>query len=257
MEKEKLESLLIDYIDGRLGEAEKQAVEQELVKNAEAYTLYEQLKEVIHAMDRSARLEPSPKLRKSFDTMIAEEMASSKQTRTIFFQPAFYRVAAAVALLVVGGGIGFWISQHQRQQEEIARLKEDLQKTKELMMARLDNQQSPSQRILGVMAAYEVTKADDEIVDALVNTMNEDPNSNVRLAAIDALKKFHQEPRVRKALIAALGTQTDPIVQIALIQLMVDMKETQAVKSLQKIIDNNDVLPVVKDEAHAGIFKLS
>jgi hypothetical protein len=257
MEKEKLESLLIDYIDGRLGEAEKQVVEQELVKNADAYTLYEQLKEVIHAMDRSAHLEPSVKLRKSFDAMIAEEMASSKQPKTIFFQPAFYRVAAAVALLVVGGGIGFWISQHQRQQEEIARLKEDLQKTKDLMMARLDNEQSPSQRILGVMAAYEVSTADVEIVDALVRTMNEDPNSNVRLAAIDALKKFHQEPRVRKALIAALGTQTDPIVQIALIQLMVDMKETQAVKSLQKIIDNNDVLPVVKDEAHAGIFKLS
>ena len=36
MEKERLESLLIDYIDGKLSEEERHRVDQELVANAEA-----------------------------------------------------------------------------------------------------------------------------------------------------------------------------------------------------------------------------
>jgi hypothetical protein len=257
MEKEKLESMLIDYIDGKLSEGDKQVVEQELVSNPEAYRLYEQFKEVIQVMDHTSLIEPSSHLKMSFNEMISTEIASEKQARSIFFKPAFYRVAASIALLIMGGMAGFWINQHLRQQDEIAKLKQDLEKTKALMMARLEDKQSPSQRILGVLTSNEISKVDDEIVEALINIMNEDPNSNVRLAAIEALRKFHQEPKVKKALISALSTQTDPLVQIALIQLMVEMKEKQAVKPLQKIIEDQEALPTVKDEAHAGIFKLS
>ena len=108
MDNEKLEMLLIDYIDGKLTDAERQQVEQELVRNENSFRLYEQLKEVIHAIDKSKKLEPSHNLKKQFDEFLATEIkASKKETKIIFFQPAFYRVAAAVALLVVGGGIGF------------------------------------------------------------------------------------------------------------------------------------------------------
>ena len=48
MDNEKLEIQLIDYIDGKLTEAERKQVEQELVRNESAFKLYEQLKEVIH-----------------------------------------------------------------------------------------------------------------------------------------------------------------------------------------------------------------
>jgi len=50
MEKEKLENLLIDYIDGKLTEAERYTVDQELIANEESYRMYEQLKEVMQAM---------------------------------------------------------------------------------------------------------------------------------------------------------------------------------------------------------------
>ena len=118
MDNEKLEMLLIDYIDGKLTDAERQQVEQELVRNENAFRLYEQLKEVIHAIDKSKKLEPSHHLKKQFDEFLAAEIKTSKkETKIIFFQPAFYRVAAAVALLVVGGGIGFWISKQNDQHQ--------------------------------------------------------------------------------------------------------------------------------------------
>lgn len=261
MEKQKLESMLIDYIDNRLNTVDKRAVEQELVSNAEAYKLYEELKEVMHLMDRSARLEPSAKLRTGFDDLLKEEMASARQTKTVLFRPALYRVAAAVALLILGGGIGFWIShQHEAQLlVERGRLDslEKQMKITQQMMAMLQNDQSASQRIQGVNVAVSIGKADDEIVNALVKAMNEDPNSNVRLAALDALSKFSDDAAVRKALVTSLPKQKDPVVQISLIQLLVKMKEKGVVNDLRKIVDDEKTMQAVKDEAYSGILRLS
>ncbi|MFZ6011367.1 MAG: HEAT repeat domain-containing protein [Bacteroidota bacterium] len=258
MEKEKLESLLIDYIDNRLNSVDRRTVEAELVNNADAYKLYEELKEVMYLMDRSARLEPSGKLKSSFESMLKQESASGRSGKVIFLQPALlYKIAAAVWLLILGGGAGFWISQQRRQAEEIAEMKREMEKTKLMMMAMIENEQSASQRIQGVNVALSIEKADDEVVTALVKAMNEDMNTNVRLAALEALSKFHQEPRVRKELIKSLAMQKDPVVQIALIQLMVKMKEKGVVQDLQRIVDDNKAIKAVKDEAYSGILKLS
>jgi type II secretory pathway component PulJ len=260
MGREKLESLLIDYIDGKLSDEDKQRVEQELIGDEAAYTLYEQLKVVMNAMDKSSRLNPSDKMKGNFEKALQAEIAVERKSKTVFFTPAFYRAAAAIALLVVGGGIGYWVSQQNRQNEELLALQKEMQLTRQLVMDQLNNDLSASQRMLGVKAAYESVQSkapDDEIVDALVTTMNHDSNSNVRLAAIEALGRFSKEEKVRRALIHSLSVQTDPVVQISLIQLLVQMKETGAMDSFQRIIDNEETLPAVKDEAYAGIFKLS
>lgn len=250
---------LIDYIDGKLTGAERHEVEQELMRNEKAYKLYEQLKEVIHVIDHAKKLEPSPALKAKFDTFLHEELTSAQKKggKMVFFQPTFYRVAAAIALLVIGGGIGFWISKQNDQQREIAKIKEEMEATKLMMMSLIGNQQSASQRIQGVNVALTIKAADDDVVQALAKRMNEDPNTNVRLAALDALSKFHNEPAVRKILVNALSSQKDPVVQIALIQLMVKMKEKAVVNELKKIVDDEGTMKAVKDEAYSGIMELS
>ena len=60
---------------------------------------------------------------------------------------------------------------------------------------------------------------DEEVIEVLVKTLNEDPNSNVRMASLDALSKFYAQPNVKKALLESMKFQKDPVVQIALIQL--------------------------------------
>src|SRR5688500_1507718 len=99
MEKEKLEGLLIDYIDNKLNSADRQVIEEELVRNSDAYKLYEELKEIMYAMDQSAQLNPSDRLKQNFHSILEKEIAGATKTKTVFFQPVFYRVAAAVALL--------------------------------------------------------------------------------------------------------------------------------------------------------------
>lgn len=261
MEKDKLESLLIDYIDGNLNMIEQQMVEQELTLNPAARKLYQELKEVMEIIDKEGSIEPHPSMRDEFQSILTKEIQENRSSKSVFFSPVFYRIAAGVALLILGGSIGFLISkQNNKRLDEIAgKLKsheEQLSITKE-MMTKLANEQSASQRIQGVNVALKFEKADDEIVSALSKTMNEDPNTNVRLAALEALSKFIDEPEVRKALTSALQKQKDPHVQIALIRILVKIKEQGVVNDLQKIVDDESTIKAVKNEAYSGILRLS
>ncbi len=257
MDKQSMESRIIDYIDGKGTEQERASIERELDQNKEAYALYEQLREVIHAMDSVKSLEPSGKLKAEFEKALQNEIAAQKKTKTIFFSPVFYRVAAAVLLVMAGVAIGNWINTNQQHEKELAELKQQVEENRRVMMAMMENQQSASQRMQGLSVAYDMDKPDDEIINVLVKTMNEDANSNVRLAAMDALGKFSNEPRVRTELISSLSSQKDPVVQIALIQLLVKMKEKSVVKQLEKITKDGATMKAVKDEAYSGILKLS
>lgn len=264
MEKEKLESLLIEYIDNRLNAVDRHTIEQELLNNPDARKLYEELKEVIFLMETSTPLKPSSSLKDKFDKDLTDAIHNVERSKTIFFTPAFYRVAAALALMVISGAVGFWISNHNAQQERLAQIEREMEltrrqlaDTKQLMLGMLENDQSASQRIKGVNVAMELPKADEQVVNVLFKTMRSDQSTNVRLAALEALYKFHRDESVRSGLINALSEQTDPMVQIRLIQLMVEMEEKAVVDELQKIVDDAGAMKAVKDEAYSGILKLS
>jgi hypothetical protein len=257
MNKEQWESRIIDYLDGQLSETEKAEVERELVSNDEFRKLHNQLSEVMQVMRNVPVLEPSGKLKVAFERALQSEIAAQTKTKTVFFSPVVYRIAAGFVLLMAGLGIGYWINKDQVQERELAELKEQVETNRRLMMAMLDNQQSASQRMVGVSVANELEQADDEIVKVLVKTMNEDVNSNVRLAALEALGKFSNEAQVRESLIQSLSVQKDPVVQIALIQLLVTMKEKGVVKQLEQMTKDARTMKAVKDEAYAGILKLS
>ena len=263
MEKERLESLIIDYIDGRLTSEERRLVEDELRKNQAARKLHDELVEVMTAMEESASFEPSPVLKENFEKRLKGEMRTSRG-RTIYFNTTFFRVAAAVALMIICGGIGFLISENNAKQERLAEMerqmelsRKQLEETKGLMMAMLENDQSASQRIRGVNVAMELPKADEEIVQALFHALHTDRNTNVRVATLEALSKFRDDPDVRKGLIQSLSKISDPMVQIKLIQLLVEMKEKEVVEDLRKIVDDAGTMKAVKDEAYSGILKLT
>lgn len=272
MEKEKLENLLIDYIDGNLNEADKTIVENELKENQEAITLHDQLKQVMGLLDNARHVEPSFSLRAKFEKSLSEEIQSTEKSSAkgksafgkpsadnqVFMKPWILRAAAGIILVIVGIVIGDKISTQRQQDRAIAEFQKQLEEQKQIMMAMLDNQQSASKRVMGATVAYEMTQApDDEIINALVKAMDEDPNTNVRLTALEALGKFYQQGDVRAKLIKSLSTQKDPVVQIALIRLLVQMKEKEVVNQLEKITRDDTTIKAVKDEAHSGILKLS
>lgn len=257
MEREKLESMLIEYIDETLEEKDRLLLEAELEKNPEAEILHAQLKEVMQKMGEASQPVPSEALKKSFEHFLLQELAKKPEAKSVTLSPVLYRIAAGIILLMVVGVTAYWIRKDMQNQDRLARMEKELEVSKRMMMSLLDNEYSASQRMQGVSVAYEMNKPDDEIVRVLVRTLNSDPNTNVRLAALDALSKFIEEETVRKSLIESLSTQKDPIIQIALIQLMVQIKEKTVVRQLEKMTRDSKTMEAVKTEAYSGIFKLS
>ncbi len=257
MEHEILESLLIDYLDGRLDAAETAKVEKLLKDDSRALQLLNQLKEVMTQLDRTTEVTPTSEAKLKFLKALENEVQLETKSKQVFFSPYILKIAAGFIMLMAITGIGYWLNKTNEQQNQIARLQEQMDSTKNVMMAMIVDPQSASQRMQGVAVSYQIEKADDEIVNALFEAMYNDPSTNVRLAALEALAKFSNQPKVKDGLIKSLSKQKDPMVQITLIQLLVDMKEKAVIQELERISRDKEVLKAVKDEAYAGILRLS
>lgn len=255
MINETAQQKLIDYLDGNLTVEEGKEVESMLASDAALRKWFEQLKHVNTRIIKTAELKPSAALRESFEAALQQEL--KKETKQVFFSPIMFRIAAAVLLLIVAGGVGFWMNNQWQQQREMAELKRQLDETKDMMMAMMNNELSASQRMMGVSVANSIQQADDEITLVLFDVLNEDPNTNVRLSALEALAKFHADPEVKRKLIQSLTIQKEPSVQIALIQLLVQIKEQSIMPQLKDIIEDDQSIKAVRDEAHTAILKLS
>jgi hypothetical protein len=263
MEERKMKELMIDYLEGNLT-GELNIFVANHIKKSEKWTKeYENLKEVLEVMENNTELTPPPDLKAGFEEMLAKEMTDPvieniqpTPTKTIYWESPrmWMQIAASVALVIIGVFAGNKITSNANQKEIMA-LREEMGVTKKLVLSSLQNQ-SASSRINAVNATYKISTVDNDIVNALIMTLDTDENANVRLAAMDALSEFADEEKVRAALISSLSTQDKPIVQIALINLMVQLKEKRAISALQLIIDDEKLTNTVRDEASYGIIRL-
>ncbi len=155
----------------------------------------------------------------------------------------FYRVAAAVALVLVGYFAG---------KDSVGT---EVDSLKQMMLTEMTGS-SASGRLKAVNYAFEMDVVDDETLEALQKVVLEESNMNVRMKGVEALARFGNNESVRKTLIMALGTEKEPAVKIVLIEALVSLKEVGAIENLQKIVEDDDNLREVRDEAHLGMFKL-
>jgi hypothetical protein len=97
------------------------------------------------------------------------------------------------------------------------------------------------------------------VLTTLLDTLRHDPNVNVRLASIDALRSFAAADSVRTGLVDALGSksQVSPLVQIALIDTLTDIRERRSVDALRTLADDQKQNEVVRQRARRGIQQLS
>jgi HEAT repeat protein len=166
--------------------------------------------------------------------------------------PAF-QVAFGMAILVVGVVIGSVLT---RQSGEVAQLRGELYNMRQLVTLSLLQQQSAGDRLQGVNWSYRVEQPDTEVLAALLTTVNHDPNVNVRLAAVDALRNFSDSPVARKGLVQALGKQNSPLVQIAVLDQLVEMRERPAAAPIKALLSSADLNADVKQRAEWAIRKL-
>lgn len=254
MEQGQITEKLIQYLDGTLPPNEAKSIMEWIDSDAEVALQYEQLKSLQTILDASYQHQvPSERMTGRFENWLDAQ----KNTKVISFTKRLWSIAAAILVLVISGVISWSVYTNNKQKEELAIVKAQLEQTRQMVLLQLQNPLSASSRITAVHASEKMMDPDEEVIEVLVKTLNEDPNSNVRMASLDALSKFYAQPNVKKALLESMKFQKDPVVQIALIQLLVQMKEKNILSDLQKLIDQPGTMKAVKDEAYQGIFKLT
>lgn len=267
MNTKKIEQLLEKYFEGETTLNEEKELrdffqQDEIPEHLKSYT--DQFS-YMHALGNpEATIDPMAKIEeKDANEPSIEGIQSSSSgefkgmSTTIIWT---LRAAAAIILILTGLTAGLLINQQQgASDDQLASLQSEIIQMKNVLMYGSIQQASASERISAVHLSAQLPQSnqlDREITEILIYTMNNDRNVNVRLAATEALFRFRDEPGIGKALTNALPQQTNPIMQITLIDMLVEMKQKSAINEMQKMLLRAETQEIVKERLENSIAEL-
>ena len=255
MECEEVRDQFADYLIDNLQEPARLEVRNHLAACESCRSEAEGLETLWTKLGTIPAAEPGPELRARFQVMLEAYRHGLDQAPSRSFRQSMNEW---LVLLVVGVAAGWRLRPEPVVQPngEITELRGELRQMRQMVALSLMQQQSASERLKGVNWSYQLQQPDREVLTALLDTLMHDPNVNVRLAAIDALRQFGGQPVVRSGVVEALGRQDSPMVQVALIDLVVDLKEKESVDTLRKLIQNEKLNEAVRTRAQKGLQEL-
>jgi hypothetical protein len=162
-------------------------------------------------------------------------------------------IAASIILFMSGFFAGRVQKENHLKDQEIAALRTEVNETKNLMILSLLKQQSASKRIQAASYAAKLNELQPEVVDALLYSLNTDNSVNVRLASLEALSKYTDNPVIRTELIKSFDQEVDPVIQVNMINLMVLLNEKSSAYIMQRLVDDDNTQLLVKDQARKGL----
>jgi hypothetical protein len=183
-----------------------------------------------------------------------------------------WQAAMAAGLLIGGIFFGrYQIGQNQfgqnqfgqnqarpgaREISEVAQLRGQVESLRQLVTLSMLQQQSPSARLRGVTYSEQMARPDQQVEQALLFAVSHDTNVNVRLSAVDALQKYGGSPEVVHAMLDAIPVQESPMVQIALIDMLVQLNASNVTPGLVKLSRDQQVAEVVRQRAAWAVQRM-
>jgi hypothetical protein len=270
MQCEDIAPKLADYLSGTLSDAERQALESHALSCPACREELEGAREMWQRLGRLRTDAPDTNaMRARFDALMADAapLASAPafaRTRTSRWMRRHRAVrpllqaAAAAILVVVGIQVGRQTSPPAPTiaAPDVTALRDEVRDLRQMVTLSLMQQQSVTERLKGVSWSSQLDQPGNEVVSALIDTLMRDANVNVRLASIDALKRFAEREVVRSAAVRALDTQTSPLVQMALIDFVVETQDRDALESLRRLSHDDMANEAVRARAIWGIDHL-
>lgn len=241
------EELLRKYHSGTLTPHEEQELERQIAAGHIQLDDLEDLRALSHDLALLAAAEHSPGMESQFRQWLAEER---EYTTAHQQQPALIRWLStpmtAAAMLVLGLLTGMLLTQKTVPATPDQQLVSEVNQLRTDMMLTLLEKKSSSDRLRAVTLTRDLPDVNDQVAEALLTTLRKDANSNVRLAALDALVPFAERPNIRTGLIGSISYQHDPLVLLEMADLMVDLQEKASIDPLEKILERDDTPPEVK-----------
>jgi hypothetical protein len=256
-----------DYVTGALSGGVRAALEahigscpdcaRDLANLPELWTLLDDLPEPV--ADSAA-------MRSRFRAMVAAHGDAAtpredRDARAWWWTPAIgpaWAAAATTAALVTGVAVGRYSpTLAPVASADLTALRTEIGELRQMVSLSLLREPSASDRLKGVAWAADLDGSGTTVVAALLETLANDPNVNVRLASVDALRRFAERDAVRRGALEALGRQTSPIVQMALIDFVVEARLTAAKDTLSRLAMDQAVHETVRARAARGLREVS
>ncbi len=239
MKKEEIIELWQDKLAGDLSEEKEQALSEMLKEDKSLLTELEALEQTWQLFEDIERPAPSETMDARFEGMMAAYADRVQQKRPVFIEKILYQLRSSwqlgLASMVIGLLVGWWMLPSQNQTEDIDMLSSEIQSMKEMMMLTLIEQPKAQERIRAVNLAAELPRADEKVISALIATLNQDENVNVRLAALESLLRYSDQAEVRAALVDALKMQDSPLVLVAIADLLVQIQEKSSLDAMEQL----------------------
>ena len=262
MKCEELESVIIDYLDNTLDIAHRGEVEKHISSCEKCSDTIREYETIFQTISATEMEKPHESLKTNFNYMLRSEVNKLKPNResalkfsvTRNWSPVFLRIAASIALLIGGAFLGNII--HQKITNRNIVMQSDNprdEKKNNILIYTLLNDKSPGQRIKTVNSIEDNASPDPKVINAILTVLNNDDNINVRLAAVYTLSKFLDNQPVLDSLVESLGKQTEPLIQIMLMNILTEKMEAKAVEPMKKIIMHKNTMDQVKYAAEKNI----
>jgi hypothetical protein len=260
-----------EYLAGTLEAGEARALERHVSSCAECQAEHAGVEALWQALGSIPEAPvPSNRMRERFSAMVTAQREStdrrpaSRRVRGRTWTPAWTReplvqLGIAASLLVAGVVIGRTTVQRPSAPppvSEIAEVRGELRDMRQMLTLSLMQQQSATERLRGVSWTAQIDQPGNEVVSALLDTLLHDPNVNVRLAAVDALRRVSDRPDVRLGTKRAVTDPSSPLLQVAVIDFMVETRDPQAPALLRTLADDRSLDELVRGRAQWGLERL-
>jgi hypothetical protein len=250
MKCEQYQDLFTAWADNQLNPSEKEKLEQHIAGCESCAAELQEMQSLWAMMGEVPAPEPSSHMRVKFNAMldtykesVADEKGAWDNIKEQFsrlwqLQPK-WPFAYNIATVLICFAAGYWFLRKDKSDDQSQRLQALTAQVHELkqtmMLALLDNP-SASERIRGVSYTTEIKHADKQVIDALLATLNNDPNVNVRLSTLEALTHLASHPEVRQGLIQSITGQDSPLMQSAIADVMLKLQERRSVGSFKELL---------------------
>lgn len=255
---------MIDYLDKNLEEGTSAEIEKHLETCENCLDELREIQHVLNLMPKDEMVKPQDSLRINFYHMLHSQIKKSEEQNASLslkpFTPWYalnrYGIAAGIALLICGTFIGLFIHtglNTSYASNELKQLHSEISDLRKATMFTMLKEESSSDRIQAVRYVEDLDNPDQNVIEALIKTLNNDKNVNVRMAAAYALSKFADQRIVCDSLVKSLSVQSDPILQVTLINILAERMEKSALKPIQEIIANRSTMKEVRAVAQNSL----
>lgn len=242
MQCKHIKELLVNYLKDETGDPERKTIEDHLAECELCRLELHNLQAVWTDLGNISDKQPSIHLRNRFYSMLNNE-TSIQQTQDDgksrfnglgnFFRSVWpTRPQWALSYTFVFILLGFTLGRFDLMVEtgdapgtgdtEIARIQDEVSELRDMMAYTLLSQDSVQARLRGIDYARTNSSDDPSVLTLLLNTFERDETGNVRLAALDVLESHLDNPTVRERIYNRLLTETSPIVQLKIVELLLD-----------------------------------